>query len=149
MRNSKSERFLPRGASQCMGEAGEDCRQRRSSRRGQGDCRGHQELWQPSTAAACAVAGAWRRRGRQFFRCLWEVFSSVRDNKAESSSECVCKSDTCAVGVGASLVKEMRHRSRGGVESLLSQIPRGELFGNCVDVNVYPPGKEPCALGSG
>lgn len=38
-------------------------------------------------------------------------------------------------------MKEMRHRSRGGVDSLLSQIPRGEFFGSCVDVSIYPPWK--------
>lgn len=32
------------------------------------------------------------------------------------------------VGVGMSLVKEMRRRSRGGVDSLLSQIPGGRGF---------------------
>ena len=42
------------------------------------------------------------------------------------------------VGVGISLVKEMRRRSRGGVDSLLSQIPGGEVFGNCVDVSIFP-----------
>lgn len=42
------------------------------------------------------------------------------------------------VGVGISLVKEMRRRSRGGVDSLLSQILGGEVFGNCVDVSVSP-----------
>lgn len=35
----------------------------------------------------------------------------------------------------------MRHRSRGGGESLLPQIPRGEFFGNCVGVSVYAPRK--------
>ena len=66
----------------------------------------------------------------------------MRDNKAESTSA-VSVSENMThelmdVGVGISLVKEMRRRSRGGVDSLLSQISGGEAFGNCVDVSVFP-----------
>lgn len=41
-------------------------------------------------------------------------------------------------GVGISPVKEMRGRSRGGVDFLLSQIPEGEVFGNCVAGSGFP-----------
>lgn len=41
------------------------------------------------------------------------------------------------VGVGTPLVKEMRSGSRGGVDSPLSQIPGGEVFGKCVDVSIF------------
>lgn len=52
------------------------------------------------------------------------------------------------VGVGISLLKEMRCGSRGGVDSPLSQIAGGEVFGNCLDVSFHS-GKESSALGSG
>lgn len=78
-----------------MGEAREDSRQRRKKARGPYWSACHvaalAQLWLVMYFAVVryAIMGMQRRRRRQFFRCLWEAFSSVRDNKAESTGDCV------------------------------------------------------------